>query len=96
MVLRLFGIGGDRSWTYAMMSSGFPLEGVVGGLWGSTACASRLELAGTLSANAGSGTVLATEDKDFVLGAFLDFSFDLIWIPMQWKVQVEANFHLRQ
>ena len=41
MVLRLFGIGEDRSWTYAMMSSSFPSDMVIGG---SAAWACRLEL----------------------------------------------------
>ena len=71
MALRLFWIGEDKSWTYAMISFGFPLDGVVGGLWGSTAC--WLELDGKLLANAGSGTV-ASKGEGLGLATFFVFS----------------------
>ena len=58
-----------------MISFGFPLEGVVGGLWGSTAC--WLELDEKLLANAGSGTV-ATKGEGLGLATFFVFSLALL------------------
>ena len=58
-----------------MMSFGFPLDRVVEGLWGSTAC--WLELVGKLLAKAGSGTV-ATKGKGLGSATFFVFSPDLL------------------
>ena len=58
-----------------MMSFGFSLDGVVGGLWGSTAC--WLELVGKLLANAGSGTV-TTKGEGLALATFFVSSLALL------------------
>lgn len=58
-----------------MISFCFPLGGVIGGLWGSTAC--WLEFDGKLLANTGSVTV-ATEGEGLGLATFFIFSLALL------------------
>ena len=68
-----------------MMSSVFPLDGVVGELWGSTAC--WLELVGKLLPNIGSAAV-ATEGKGLGLTVFfvLSLAFFVSTIVTKHKV----------
>ena len=68
-----------------MTSSGFPLDGVFGELWGSTAC--WLELVGKLLPNAGSAAV-ATEGKGLSLTTFfvLSLAFFVFTIVAKHKV----------